>query len=59
MSARPYRKALSLYDIKEELRINAGTQFDPYVVESFIEMLNLRGETLLASAGYVKVHAIS
>jgi len=39
--------------------VNAGTQFDPYVVESFIEMLNLRGETLLASAGYVKVHAIS
>ena len=59
MSARPYRKALSLYDIKEELKVNAGTQFDPYVVESFIEMLNLRGETLLASAGYVKVHAIS
>lgn len=59
MSARPYRKALSLYDIKEELKVNAGTQFDPYVVESFIEMLNLRGETLLASAGYVKIHAIS
>jgi len=59
MSARPYRKALSLYDIKEELIVNAGTQFDPYVVESFIEMLNLKGETLLASAGYVRVHAAS
>jgi HD-GYP domain-containing protein (c-di-GMP phosphodiesterase class II) len=59
MSVRPYRKALSLYDIKEELRVNAGTQFDPYVVNSFLEMINLKGETLLASAGYVKVHAIS
>jgi HD-GYP domain-containing protein (c-di-GMP phosphodiesterase class II) len=57
MSARPYRKALSLYDIKEELIVHAGTQFDPYVVESFIEMLNLKGETLLASTGYVRVHA--
>ena len=59
MSARPYRKALSIYDIKEELIVNAGTQFDPYVVESFLEMLNLKGETLLASAGYVHVHAVS
>lgn len=59
MSARPYRKALSLYDIKEELKLNAGTQFDPYVVESFIELLNLKGESLLTSAGYVKVHAVS
>jgi putative nucleotidyltransferase with HDIG domain len=59
MSARPYRKALSLYDIKEELIVHAGTQFDPYVVESFIEMLNLKGETLLASAGYVRVHTAS
>ncbi len=59
MSVRPYRKALSLYDIKEELIMHAGTQFDPYVVESFIEMLNLKGEQLLSSAGYIHVHAVS
>jgi len=59
MSERPYRKALSLYQIKEELLGNAGTQFDPYVVEAFIEMLNIRGEMLLGSAGYAKFHTIS
>ena len=59
MSARPYRKALSLYDIKEELIVNAGTQFDPYVVESFIEMLNLKGEAMLASAGYLRLPVVS
>ena len=59
MSERPYRKALSLYEIKEELSANAGTQFDPYVVESFIEMLNLRGEMLLSSAGYTMAHTVS
>lgn len=53
MTDRPYRKALSLQAIKDELRSNAGTQFDPYVVESFVEMLNLNGNTLLAPyAGY-------
>ena len=53
MTDRPYRKALSLQTIKDELRSNAGTQFDPYVVESFVEMLNLNGKTLLAPyAGY-------
>ena len=53
MTDRPYRKALSLQTIKDELRQNAGTQFDPYVVESFVEMLNLNGNALLAPyAGY-------
>jgi putative nucleotidyltransferase with HDIG domain len=59
MSERPYRKSLSMYHIKEELIVNAGTQFDPFVVESFIEMLNRKSETLLASAGYTKVDTIS
>jgi HD-GYP domain-containing protein (c-di-GMP phosphodiesterase class II) len=53
MTDRPYRKALSIHTIKEELRSNAGTQFDPYVVESFVEMLNLHGDRLLVPyAGY-------
>jgi HD-GYP domain-containing protein (c-di-GMP phosphodiesterase class II) len=53
MTDRPYRKALSLQMIKEELRSNAGTQFDQYVVESFVEMLNLYGDRLLVPyAGY-------
>ena len=53
MTDRPYRKALSLSAIKEELKSNAGTQFDSYVVESFVEMMNLNGDRLLAPyAGY-------
>jgi HD-GYP domain-containing protein (c-di-GMP phosphodiesterase class II) len=59
MSERPYRKALSLCEIIDELGANASTQFDPYVVKSFIEMLNHRGETLLSSAGYTKLHTVS
>ncbi|MDP2156773.1 MAG: HD domain-containing phosphohydrolase, partial [Nitrospirota bacterium] len=59
MSERPYRKALSLPQVKDELFLNAGTQFDPYVVESFIEMINLRGESLLNTSGYARVHSIS
>ncbi|MBI5632726.1 MAG: HD domain-containing protein [Nitrospirae bacterium] len=59
MSERPYRKALSLFQVKEELFLNAGKQFDPYVVESFIELINLRGEALLGASGYARIHTIS
>jgi HD-GYP domain-containing protein (c-di-GMP phosphodiesterase class II) len=59
MSERPYRKALSFFQVKEELFLNAGTQLDPYVVESFIEMINLRGESLLNASGYARVHTFS
>ncbi len=56
MSERPYRQSLSLPVIKEELRLGSGAQFDPYVVASFIEMIDKRGEELLMSAGYQTVH---
>ncbi len=55
MTDRPYRKALSLSSVKEELMTNAGTQFDPYVAEAFVDMLNASGDTLLAAAGYTTV----
>lgn len=38
-SDRPYRGALPLAEAVEELRGNAGTQFDPAVVAVFIEVL--------------------
>lgn len=38
-SDRPYRKALSRDEIIDELRSNAGTQFDPTLVELFIEKI--------------------
>lgn len=36
---RPYRKAVSPAEAKEELRRNAGTQFDPQIVDIFLEYL--------------------
>ncbi|OEH85267.1 hypothetical protein BHU72_04000 [Desulfuribacillus stibiiarsenatis] len=33
---KPYRKALTQQEAIEELRNHAGTQFDPHIVESFI-----------------------
>ena len=58
MSERPYRRALSFFQIKGELSAGSGTQFDPYIVESFIDMLEQRGEELLASARYPELHAV-
>lgn len=39
-SDRPYRKALSHEEALEEIRKNAGTQFDPKVVEIFLDIVN-------------------
>ncbi len=52
LTDRPYRKAFPYSKVIEELRTGAGTQFDPFVVESFVEMLSERGEEFLFSAGY-------
>ena len=41
---RHYRKARDLSDAIEELKRNAGTQFDPQIVEAFLQIiLNERG----------------
>ena len=40
VSDRPYRKALLKEEAIEVLKTNAGTQFDPKVVEIFIKYLN-------------------
>lgn len=45
-SSRPYRTAESLEFAKAELLKNSGTQFDPAIVEAFIEILD---------SGYVEV----
>jgi HD-GYP domain-containing protein (c-di-GMP phosphodiesterase class II) len=36
---RPYRKALSEDQIISELRAEAGTKFDPHLVDLFIQMI--------------------
>lgn len=39
ISIRPYRRRLTLNEAMEELRQNAGTQFDPAMVETFLRMI--------------------
>lgn len=36
---RPYRRAMSIREAKEELKRCSGTQFDPYIVSEFIAVL--------------------
>lgn len=38
-SDRPYRRAFSKRDAMEILRANAGKQFDPYIVKTFLKIL--------------------
>lgn len=40
VSERPYRTKMTVAEAKEELIHNAGTQFDPKMVEEFISMLD-------------------
>lgn len=43
-SDRPYRRALSFEAASEEIRRHAGSQFDPQVVKTFLEMLESDGK---------------
>lgn len=52
LTDRPYRRSLSLFKAKEELRHGAGSQFDPYVVNAFLDMIEAREQELLLTAGY-------
>ncbi len=45
ISHRPYRRARSYQDACEELRCCAGSQFDPDLVEHFIEVVLARDES--------------
>ena len=44
-SNRPYRDALSVAEARAELRRCAGTQFDPYLVQQFLAVLDTMGLT--------------
>ena len=44
---RPYRKALPLKEIVDELKEFAGVQFDPYLVQLLLEIIEEKGEEIL------------
>ena len=46
---RPYRSAFSAQDAMRELRANAGTQFNPVVVEAFIASLEKKSQPIDAA----------
>jgi diguanylate cyclase (GGDEF)-like protein/putative nucleotidyltransferase with HDIG domain len=48
-SDRPYRKALNFREITAEIKRCRGTQFDPEVVDTFLELLEERGEEFLVN----------
>jgi HD-GYP domain-containing protein (c-di-GMP phosphodiesterase class II) len=47
---RPYRAAMPRDEARKELRRNAGTQFDPALVEKFLE-LERTGDARIRPAG--------
>jgi HD-GYP domain-containing protein (c-di-GMP phosphodiesterase class II) len=49
-SDRPYRKGLECKDILVELSANAGTQFDPMVVNAFSKVIKREGETVIINS---------
>ena len=52
---RPYRKALPYVEAVEEIKRNSGTQFDPAVVDRFLECCREHSE-LLASKSIRALH---
>ncbi len=46
VSERAYRESLSIDQAKEEIKSCAGTQFDPYVVEVLVKLINEKNEVL-------------
>ncbi len=49
-SDRPYRRALSFDKIKEELKRNSSTQFDPVITETILQILQERNEYVLVNS---------
>lgn len=47
---RPYRKRFSLEETKAELQRNAGTQYDPAIVDAFFKVLDAKAHRLVESA---------
>lgn len=50
-SHRAYRKGMQLEEAFQALRRGCGTQWDPYLVETFINMMQREGESLVIPHG--------
>lgn len=48
ISERPYKKPLSTYECKQELKRCSGTQFDPNIVEIVLRLWDYLGDELIA-----------
>lgn len=51
LAARPYRNALPFSKAFEEIKACAGTQFDPFVVKAFVELIETNPNVLM-QGGY-------
>ncbi len=49
-SDRPYHRAMSIQAIIEEIQRCSGTQFDPRVVESFVQIAGREGPSLIVNS---------
>lgn len=49
-SDRPYRQGMNHQEIIEELQQNAGTQFDPMIVNAFEEIARMDGDSVIVNA---------
>ncbi|HJW91943.1 MAG TPA: diguanylate cyclase [Anaerolineales bacterium] len=49
-SDRPYRRGLQQSEIILELKAQSGSQFDPMVVNAFLEMIESDGESLIVNS---------
>jgi hypothetical protein len=56
---RPYRGAMSSKAALKELRANAGTQFNPVVVEAFIATVEVRGEVAVQESTQIFEQALA
>ncbi len=56
-SDRPYRKALSIDVVVDELRKYSGTQFDPVVVDAFLRLLEEEGDAFISKNQKFDIYA--
>ncbi len=54
-SERPHRKAMTVTEAVNEIVSNAGTQFDPSVVEAFMKVIKREYPTLFMNIGAINI----